>query len=528
MSDSSSTTDGYITDVAYLPGYYPAMSPTQIRYVASLNGFQTPSTARSFSYLELGCGYGSTLLTLAASNPHGQFTGVDFMPTHTTQIEDEVQKSNLKNVRVLCADFASMPDDLGKFDFITLHGVYSWVAPELRSCILGIIQQHLKPGGLVQVTYNAMPGWSSLLPVRELLRYFSDQASGNSIQRISSALNVLVDLKKANVPIFHDQPLAAQLIEKLQAANPHYIAHEYLNEHWTAFEFHEVQQHFSEIGLTYAGRLPIHQNFWSLCAQQRFADQFAKHDIVQQEKLKDYHTNTMFRWDIYSSQSSSTFSPNERAQLTTDIFFRIESPTLTLPHTVKYGTITAGINGPPHEELLACMGKSSWSLADLLDSNLLSQFSPETIMEAIDVGVAMKLFRVEGGPVEVLNDSEPADLHDLTVPLLFNQRALRRDNVENEQVGLASQRTHAGYCIGDLHAIVLEEIIRSGITNIEVRLADYLIRNDKHLREHATGRPLTKREELVHATREICGDFCTTILPELLRQGIVIAKSKLQ
>ena len=173
------------------------------------------------------------------------------------------------------------------------------------------------------------------------------------------------------------------------------------------------------------------------------------------------------------------------------------------------------------------MGKSSWSLADLLDSNLLSQFSPETIMEAIDVGVAMKLFRVEGGPVEVLNDSEPADLHDLTVPLLFNQRALRRDNVENEQVGLASQRTHAGYCIGDLHAIVLEEIIRSGITNIEVRLADYLIRNDKHLREHATGRPLTKREELVHATREICGDFCTTILPELLRQGIVAAKSKL-
>ena len=62
------------------------------------------------------------------------------------------------------------------------------------------------------------------------------------------------------------------------------------------------------------------------------------------------------------------------------------------------------------------------------------------------------------------------------------------------------------------------------MTNIEVRLADYLIRNNKHLREHATGHPLTRREELVHATREICGDFCTNILPELLRQGIVVAK----
>ena len=224
MSNSSSTTDGYITDVAYLPGYYPAMSPTQIRYVASLNGFQTPSTARSFLIPGIGLRLWKHSSNAGSIKPSWAIHRCGLHADTHTHIEDEVQKSNLQNVRVMCTDFASLPDDLGKFDFITLHGVYSWVAPELRSCILGIIHQHLKPGGLVQVTYNAMPGWSSLLPVRELLRYFSDQASGDSIQRISSALNVLVDLKKANVPIFHDQPLAAQLIEKLQAANPHYIA----------------------------------------------------------------------------------------------------------------------------------------------------------------------------------------------------------------------------------------------------------------------------------------------------------------
>ena len=116
----------------------------------------------------------------------------------------------------MCTDFMSLPDDLGKFDFITLHGVYSWVAPELRSCILGIIHQHLKPGGLVQVTYNAMPGWSSLLPVRELLRYFSDQASGDSIQRISSALNVLVDLKRLMYQFFMINLLQHNLLKSFK------------------------------------------------------------------------------------------------------------------------------------------------------------------------------------------------------------------------------------------------------------------------------------------------------------------------
>lgn len=215
MPTTTPPSTGYVTDVAYLPGYYPFMAPARMRYVASLQGIQPPAVKEGFHFLELGCGFGSTLLTLAAANPRGRFTGVDFMPVHTEKIEREVASTNLRNVRVLCADFAKMPADLPQFDFIALHGVFSWVSPELRQCVLEIIRRHLKPDGIVEMTYNCMPGWSSLLPVRTLLQHFAGRAQGDSIARVRQALAIVAEMRRADIPIFHDQPLAAQLVDKL-------------------------------------------------------------------------------------------------------------------------------------------------------------------------------------------------------------------------------------------------------------------------------------------------------------------------
>ena len=125
MPSPSSPSACYVTDVAYLPGYYPFMAPARMRYVASLQGIRPPAVREGFDFLELGCGFGSTLLTLAAANPQGRFTGVDLMPVHTGQIEREVAATALQHGRVLCADFANMPADLPAFDFIALQGVFS-------------------------------------------------------------------------------------------------------------------------------------------------------------------------------------------------------------------------------------------------------------------------------------------------------------------------------------------------------------------------------------------------------------------
>lgn len=524
MPSPSSPSAGYVTDVAYLPGYYPFMAPARMRYVASLQGIRPPAVREGFDFLELGCGFGSTLLTLAAANPQGRFTGVDFMPVHTGQIEREVAATALHNVRVLCADFANMPADLPTFDFIALHGVFSWVSPELRRCVLEIIRRHLKPDGMVEVSYNCMPGWSSLLPVRTLLRHFAGRAEGDSIARVRQALAIVAEMRKADTPIFHDQPLAAQLVDRLVQADPHYVAHEYLNEHWTVFDVAEVLAMFGGIGLGHAGRLPYHHNHWELCAKQQFAGQFQGADIATLETLKDHHANVMFRWDLFSRRQREAWTPRQRAEAAGDLFFRIASPQASLPHTVIYGGVTAGIAGPPHDRMLEVMGQSSWSLPMLLDEPQLAEFTAESLVEAVDAAVAMGLFRVDGGAaIDPVPPAATIAATPLAVPLAFNRRALKREDLANEQVGLASLRTGAGHEIGDLHAVILDELIASGRGGIEQRIADRLARTGKHLREHATGRPVTEPAELAGAVGRICDDFLTTVLLELVRQGIVIA-----
>jgi SAM-dependent methyltransferase len=504
---------GYVTDVAYLPGYYPFMAPARMRYVASLHGIQPPAVKEGLDFLELGCGFGSTLLTLAAANPQGRFTGVDFMPVHTEQIERDVASTLLRNVRVLCADFAKMPADLPQFDFIALHGVFSWISPELRQSVLEIIRRHLKPDGIVEVTYNCMPGWSSLLPVRTLLQHFAGRAEGDSIARVRQALAIVAEMRKADIPIFHDQPLAAQLVDKLRQADLHYVAHEYLNEHWTVFDVADVLAMFGGIGLGHAGRLPYHHNHWELCAKPQFAAQFQGVDIATLETLKDHHANAMFRWDLFSPRPREAWTPRQRADAAADLFFRIASPQASLPHTVTYGGVSAGIAGPPHDRMLEVIGNSSWSLPMLLD---------EPLVEAVDAGVAMGLFRVDGGAViDPIPPVETIAAAPLTVPLEFNRRALTREDIVNEQVGLASLRTGAGHEIGDLHAVILDELMMGGREGLESRIADRLVRTEKHLREHTTGRSITDLAERAKAVRAICDGFFTAVLPELVRQGIV-------
>ena len=172
--------------------------------------------------------------------------------------------------------------------------------------------------------------------------------------------------------------------------------------------------------------------------------------------------------------------------------------------------------------MIEVMGQSSWSLPMLLDDPQLAEFTPEALVEAVDAGVAMGLFRVDGGAaIDPVPPAATIATAPLAVPLAFNRRALKREDLANEQVGLASLRTGAGHEIGDLHAVILDELITSGRGGIEQRIADRLARTEKHLREHTTGRPITDPAERTKAVGTICGGFFETVLPELVRQGIV-------
>lgn len=77
----------------------------------------------------------------------------------------------LGNVRFLRRSIAELPEDLGTFDYLIAHGVYSWVPPEVQEGLLAACRRHLSPGGVAFVSYNTYPGNHLRQMVREMMLF---------------------------------------------------------------------------------------------------------------------------------------------------------------------------------------------------------------------------------------------------------------------------------------------------------------------------------------------------------------------
>ena len=508
---------GYITDLDYIPGFYPHMSPTAIRYAASLNRVIPPATTDNFRYLELGCGLGQSLTTLAAANPQGEFVGIDINPSHIETIEKSISAGCLKNAQAIHSDFTSLPEDLGTFEFISLHGVFSWVSPEVREQILDIAKKHLAPGGLLLVSYNAMPGWAHLQPIRGILRQYAALRQGDTTQRIRDALNYLVFIRDKKAKYFEDNPRAAAYVDGLLKQDLRYLAHEYLNEHWTSFYFSEVAAMFGSAEMAFVGSLPIHTNFWDLCVRPEFQDLFrTTSNRLVTESHKDFCANTAFRWDIYSKQPQMIEDVDGRVDLIDGLYFRAIRNDIKLPHQCNLGVVTSTVQGPLYEILLKILSQDTLSLLEILQCPQLAENVPAETIRAVDAGVAMGLFEVTAAPVAAPAKAIPKQL---SISLPFNRFVLENDLLSGRPVALASVATGTGYTLGDFDAAILYELSSAGEEGLAERV---LVRLDDSKRSiQKDGKPVTDdrlRREMVD---KACETFLTTSVPQLFRLGII-------
>jgi SAM-dependent methyltransferase len=516
----SATAVGYITDVDYIPGFYPHMSPVAMRYAASLNRVVPPTTTDGFRYLELGCGLGRSLTTLAAANPQGEFVGVDINASHTAAIEKDIAAGELKNVRVVTSDFTSLDKELGKFDFLTLHGVFSWVAPEVREQILAVAKEHLAPGGLLLVSYNAMPGWAHLQPIRGILRQYAALRQGDTVQRIRDALNYLVFIRDKKARYFEDNPRAAAYVDGLLKQDLRYLAHEYLNEHWTSFYFSEVAGMFGSAGLAFVGSLPIHTNFWDLCVRPEFQELFrTTSNRLVTESHKDFCANTAFRWDVYAAEPQVMQGPEERLKQIDDLYFRAARPNITLPHQVNLGVVTSTIQGPLYESLLKILSTKSLRLSEILKDKTLKGNPAPDLIRAIDAGVAMGLFDVTAGPVSASAGKPSKKTPTPQVPSAFNRSILAHDSLGGRPVALASTITGTGHTLGDFDAAILHELTNGGADGLTQRVDERLTGSGRSLQQD--GKPVTDAAARQKLVEDACNAFTATSLPQLAQLGIV-------
>jgi SAM-dependent methyltransferase len=147
--------------------------PDALATVATLYGM-TPPPLDGCRVLELGCSTGGNLLSMALSLPDSTFVGIDLAPRQITQARALAATLGLTNVDLRAMSIADVDDDLGMFDYIVCHGVYSWVPEPIREAILRVCSRNLAPNGVAFVSYNTFPGWHARAMVREMIVFHDD------------------------------------------------------------------------------------------------------------------------------------------------------------------------------------------------------------------------------------------------------------------------------------------------------------------------------------------------------------------
>jgi SAM-dependent methyltransferase len=292
---------GYITDVEYTGNFYPYQAPAWLAYIAAINGYAAPPLDHRFRWCELGCGKGITSLLLAATHPQGEFHACDFNPAHIEYAERLRGAAAVGNVEFHLRSFGEMLDTrLPAFDFIVLHGVYSWVPEPVRAQIREFARSRLRSGGLLMVSYNAMPGWAHVQPLRRMMQAYAEGLPGDSLDKARSAFAYVNALAANGAAYFNTAPAAARHLEQIASQDIRYVAHEYLTPHGDPFYFSEVESAMRTAGLSYAGSMVPADNYAELMVPGPFRKLLPPVATrVALELHRDFIANTSFRPDLY-------------------------------------------------------------------------------------------------------------------------------------------------------------------------------------------------------------------------------------
>ncbi|MFC6486426.1 methyltransferase regulatory domain-containing protein [Nitratireductor sp. GCM10026969] len=278
-------------------------TPGHLDTACLLQAIEPPvSAGEPFRYCELGCGVGETALAIAAANPRSDVWGFDFNPAHIARGKNLARKGGLANINLVEASFEDLArsdrNEYGLFDYIALHGVWSWVSPANRTHIVRFIDRHLKPGGLVYITYNALPGWTSAMPVQRLLRMFAQAAHDRSDRTVVRALDSVRTYAEAG-STYVPADLLERLDKERDGGKLSYLSHEYLNAHWAPCYQVDVARDLGEAKLSYIGSATLLENYPDLCLTAQQRELLASTPAAFAETAKDFLMIRPFHRDVF-------------------------------------------------------------------------------------------------------------------------------------------------------------------------------------------------------------------------------------
>jgi predicted O-methyltransferase YrrM len=272
--------------------------------VARLHGLDPPEleTAR---VVELGCGDGGNLLTVAAARPGAELLGIDVEPIAIERGRKLTAEAGLERVELRAADVRTLrPEDVGPADYVIVHGVWSWVPDDVREATLALAAAIVKDDGVISLTYNALPGGYLWQASRDIGRRAAagEEDPERAAAKAIEAVNETVGLHERED--VYSLMLSAG-VEHLRRKPPWQLFHDDLGDHCTPFWLSQVVQRAERHGLRYVGEVRA-GDWWAWGSPPRLVERLRRdvQDPVARQEAADLASGVDFKATLFAPRAT--------------------------------------------------------------------------------------------------------------------------------------------------------------------------------------------------------------------------------
>lgn len=437
---SAQWASGYVTDIAYTHGYYPELCPHRARLALLQAGYAVPEIVNA---CELGFGQGVSI-AMHASATDAHWAGTDFNPSQALHAQRLTRAAGVE--ADLCdqafAEFCARPD-LPDFDFIGLHGIWTWISDENRSVIVDFIRRKLKIGGILYISYNTQPGWAAAAPLRHLMTEIGANlvsAASGSTARVEGALEFLEKILATDPSYLKANPSVKERFEGIKKQNRSYLAHEYFNRDWQPMYVADMARWLEAAKLNFAASAYMLDsvNAVNLTAdQQTLLNSFA--DPILRETVRDYCVNQQFRRDLWV-KGTRRLTPLEKGEALQGQRFLLTMPRAKVSMSINGPLGSANLSEPVYTPILDLMADHKIRSLKEIEAALQGKVTFEQLIQATVVLTSMSAFAPAQDTATVSKVKKRTDR--------LNQHLMERARSSNDILYLASPVTGGGIQVG--------------------------------------------------------------------------------
>lgn len=448
---------GHVTNVEYTHGYYGELNPVRAAFALTYAGYAVPEVGTA---CELGFGQGVSVAIHGAAQT-AQWWGTDFNPQHTAgarALADDAERA-ARLAEQGFSEFCARPD-LPDFDFIGLHGVWTWISTENQDLVIDFVRRKLKPGGVLYVSYNTFPGWSDLAPLRHLLKGHVDMmgAPGAALfDRIDQGVAFMEQIAATQPFYMRSAPRAAERVTALKTSNKNYVAHEYLTDHWNVTYYADFAKRLAaaKVGFACSAHTLDSMDLINLTPEQQ-ALLKGLGDTDYRESVRDYCVNQQFRRDLWV-KGAVRLTESERVAAVRRLRVVLNVPRETVKLTVKGVLGEATLHPEIYNPLLDYLADGGVrTVAEIEAAGLAAGIEPQKTLSAIPMLVGMGALQVAQDPAQTAAVA-PACAR-------LNAKIMARADVRPEITFLASPVTGGAVAVGRFEQLFLAALAGGAAT----------------------------------------------------------------